>query len=480
MDVLIPLLIIGVLIFLNGLFVAAEFGLIAAPPTRIAQKAEDGLRSARRVLSILRSTDAQNRYLATAQIGITVVSLGLGMYGEHILAEWLLAPLEHYTHLAEPLAHTIATVLAIAIMTYLHVVLGEMVAKSLALHYSEATALRLSLPMRLLERLFTPVIFVLNGLGNWVTRAIGVPPAESHARLLSPEELEYIVEESFEGGLIESAEQLFIENILDLKERTVGQAMTPRTRIVGIALDEGEEEVLHRVCDARYSRYPIYEKSLDQIIGVLHIKDLARHRLKPEATFDLREFARRRPVPFVPDSVRLDEMLARFRQERIPLAVVVDEFGGTAGIITLEDLVEEVVGEIHDEYDDEEEAPFEQIDERTLRVQGSLLLDELNQHYDIEIDHPEVNTVGGLLMTVLGRIPEPGDTIEEDGVLFTVEEVENMAVQMVQVTLPESVISEPDALPLARHEDARTALAENIIEQMGEERTEHSQEPKES
>ncbi len=464
MDILIPLAIISTLIILNGIFVAAEFGLIAAPPTRIAQKAAAGSADARRLLSILRSTDAQNRYLATAQIGITVVSLGLGMYGEHIFAEWLLEPLAHYTTLAEPLAHTIATVLAIAIMTYLHVVLGEMVAKSLALHYAEATALRLSLLMSLLQRLLTPAIFVLNGLGNMVTRLLGVPPAESHARLLSPEELEYIVEESFEGGLIESAEQLFIENIFDLKERSVGQTMTPRTRIVGIAVDEKEEDVLFKVCDARYSRYPIYEKSLDQIIGVLHIKDLARHRVNPDAIFDLRELASRRPVPYVPDTVTLDEMLVRFRQERIPLAVVVDEFGGTAGIITLEDLVEEVVGEIHDEYDDEEHAPFAQLDERTLRVQGSLLLDELNQHFDMEIDHPEVNTVGGLIMTVLGRIPEPGDIVEEDGVIFTVEEVKGMAVQTVRVTLPESVIVQPESLPLASQE-GDSALKQLVAEE---------------
>ncbi|MCB0116515.1 MAG: DUF21 domain-containing protein, partial [Caldilineaceae bacterium] len=216
MEVLIPVSIIAVLIVLNGIFVAAEFGLIAAPPTRIAQRAETGSTDARRVLGILRSPLLQNRYLATAQIGITVVSLGLGMYGEHTIAEWIYEPLSHYTSFAEPLAHTIATVLAVATLTYLHVVLGEMVAKSLALHYAEATALRVSLPMRGLEMALFPAIYVLNSLGNLVTRLIGVRPPESHSRLLSPEELEYIIDESYEGGLIEQAEQLFIENIFDL------------------------------------------------------------------------------------------------------------------------------------------------------------------------------------------------------------------------------------------------------------------------
>ncbi|MBX2997615.1 MAG: HlyC/CorC family transporter [Caldilineaceae bacterium] len=464
MEVFIPLGIISVLILLNGLFVAAEFSLIAAPPTRITQRAEAGSADARRVLSILRHPPAQNRYLATAQIGITVVSLGLGMYGEHAIAEWLLDPLEHYTTLAAPLAHTIATVVSVAILTYLHVVLGEMVAKSLALSHAETMALAVSLPMRILEWLLSPVIFVLNGLGNMITRLMGVPPAESHARLLSPQELEFIVEESYAGGLIEPAEQLFIENIFDLKERTVGQVMTPRTRIVGIAVDEDEATALDLVCETRHSRYPIYERSLDQIIGVLHVKDLARYRLKPDTPFDLHEFARLRPVPYVPDTVTIDAMLVRFRQERISLAIVVDEFGGTAGLLTLEDLVEEVVGEIQDEFD-EETAPFEQLDTHTLRVQGSLLLDELNQHFDLDIDHPEVNTVGGLIMTELGRIPEAGDAVEVEGILFSVEEVEGMAVQTAQVKLPDSVVV-PSPTPLVAPEDARTDLAEDIVDQI--------------
>jgi len=443
MDVVIPVSIIAILIILNGIFVAAEFSLIAAPPTRLAQSAAAGSRLAAQVLAVLKDTDRQNRYLATAQIGITVVSLGLGMYGEHILADWLFVPLQQSTTLAEPIAHTIATVLAVALLTYLHVVLGEMVAKSLALEFPEATALRLILPMTLMQRIFSPVISLLNGLGNSVTRLLGVVPAEQFSRLFSPAELEIIVEESYEGGLIEPSQQLFIENIFDLKERVVGQVMTPRTRVVGIAADQSEDEVLQLVCDAHHSRYPIYDESLDQIIGMLHIKDLARHRVQKEEEFDLRLFAQRRPVPFVPDTIPLDRMLARFRRERISLAVVVDEFGGTAGIVTLEDLVEEVVGEIQDEFD-VEDLPIERIDERRLRVQGALLLDELNQHFDLNLEYPEVDTVGGLIMSRLGQIPAPGDQIVVDGILFVVEKVEGRAVQNVCITLPEPPLAESD------------------------------------
>jgi magnesium and cobalt transporter len=197
---------------------------------------------------------------------------------------------------------------------------------------------------------------------------------------------------------------------------------------------------------------------------VLHVKDLARYRLKPDGHFDLREFALLRPVPYVPDTVTLDAMLARFRQERISLAIVVDEFGGTAGLLTLEDLVEEVVGEIQDEFD-EETAPFEQLDTHTLRVQGSLLLDELNQHFDLDLVHPEVNTVGGLIMTELGRIPEAGDQVEVGGILFSVEAVDGMAVQTAQIQLPESVVI-PPPISISAEEDARTDLAEDIVDQI--------------
>ncbi|MBI3957770.1 MAG: HlyC/CorC family transporter [Chloroflexi bacterium] len=443
MDVVIPVTVITILILLNGIFVAAEFALIAAPPTRLAQESAAGSRLAAQVLAVLRDTDRQNRYLATAQIGITIVSLGLGMYGEHILADWLLIPLQHYTILAKPIAHTIASVLAVAALTYLHVVLGEMVAKSLALQFAEATALRLILPMTLMQRILSPVISLLNGLGNAATRLLGVPPAERVNRLFSPDELEIIVEESYAGGLIEPSQQLFIENIFDLKERSVGQVMTPRTRVVGISVDQSEEDVLQIVCETLHSRYPIYDSSLEQIIGMLHIKDLARYRVHREDDFDLRRFAQRRPVPFVPDTVPLDRMLARFRRERISLAVVVDEFGGTAGIVTLEDLVEEVVGEIQDEFDTEE-IPFERIDERRMRVQGALLLDELNQHFDLKLQDAEVDTVGGLIMSRLGQMPVPGDQVTVDGILFVVESLEGRAVQNVCITLPEPAVDEAE------------------------------------
>ena len=434
-EYLLPLAIISLLILLNGLFVAAEFSIVAVPKTRLVQAAERGSQPARHVLRILSKPDSQNRYLATAQIGITVASLGLGMYGEHTIADWLLQPLSRLGALSEPLAHTLATLLAIGLLTYMHVVLGEMVPKSLAIHYSESTVLRLDGTMRFISKLFAPVILFLNGIGNLVVRAMGIPAAGAQARLFSPAELEYLVDESAEVGLMEPGEQLFIENIFDLRARTVGRIMSPRNHIVGLPITATEEETLAFVCEERHSRYPVYENDLDEIVGMLHVKTLSRQQAnRDRQPFDLRQLVR--PVAYVPDSLPLDQMLIRFRRERRQLVIVVDEYGGTAGLITLEDVVEEVVGEILDEFD-QEIAPLERLSVILSRVRGDLLIDELNQLLDLEIEHPEVDTIGGLVMSELGRMAQPGDSATIAGVTLEVETVEGLAVQTVLVHLPE-------------------------------------------
>jgi CBS domain containing-hemolysin-like protein len=432
-EYLVPILIIAFLILLNGLFVAAEFAIVAAPRRRLSQAAERGSRSARNVLSILADPTQQNRYLATAQIGITIASLGLGMYGEHTVAAWLYGPLSRITPLAGPLAHTAATILAIGILTYLHVVLGEMVPKSLAIQYAESSVLRIDAPMRVMRKIFSPVVLVLNGIGNAVVRLMGIPPVNAQARLFSADELEYLMEESAGIGLMEPAEQLFIENIFDLRERTVGQVMTRRKQVVALPITAGEQETVRFVCQERHSRYPVYDQGLDDIVGVLHVKTLARQQAnRDHQPFDLRQLAR--PVAYVPESLLLDQMLTRFRRDRRQLAVVVDEYGGTAGLVTLEDLVEEVVGEILDEFD-QEIAPLERLERDLVRVRGDLLVDELNQLCDLELAHPEADTVGGLMMTSLGRLAEQGDSVAIGGVMFEVETVEGLAVQTVLVRL---------------------------------------------
>lgn len=449
MEYLLPVLIIAALIFFNGLFVAVEFAVVASSRARMSQLAGEGSASAEKVMRILTDPTGQTRFIIMAQLGITLSSLGLGMYGEHTIAEWILSALEHYGVerglISVAAAHSAALVLAIGVMTYLHVVLGEVMPKSLALQAPETTALRVIVPFWLIERLFSPAIFVLNKIARAITRACGVPDRSEHDHMVSPQELEMIVEESSEEGLIAPSEQLYIENILDMRERTVGQVMTPRTRIEGISIDENQQAILQFVCSSVHSRYPIYDGDFDQIRGFLHVKDLARHLQTghEEGPLDLSAMAQARPVMVVPETLSLDQMLGRFRAENGALAVVIDEFGGTAGIVTFEDLLEEVVGEIQDEFD-AERAPFESVSERRLRVDGSLLLDELNQHFDIDYTEEEVDTVGGLIMAHLGRIPVVGDVVELNGIRYIVEQVASRAVDSALVELPEDE-SDPEA-----------------------------------
>ncbi len=440
-EILLPLLLILFLIIVNGIFVAAEFGIAATPRARIAQMAESGSIGAQRVLHILRQPKLLNRYISTAQIGITIASLGLGMYGEHVVAEWLVGPLEVYGGIGVAAAHTLATILSVAFLTYLHVVVGEMVPKSLALQSPSRAAVALTGVMQVAERIFLPLTIFLNTIGDAILRLFGLK-ADSSARLISSAELEYIVEESREGGLLDSVEQIYLENVIDFSERTVFQVMTPRTRMAAIEIMATLDVVMAVVREHQHSRYPVYQEDRDHIVGILHLKDLARWlhdnlatvREKPTGSIFILEQLMR-PAFFIPESLALEQMLDHFRQQHIQIAIAVDEFGGTAGLITLEDLAEEIIGEIQDE-SDSEIPPFAEIDSLTLRVRGDLLLDELNQHYELKLDHDDAETVGGLIMDALGHMAEPGESVDYAGLRFEVESMAGLAVETALLYLP--------------------------------------------
>jgi CBS domain containing-hemolysin-like protein len=440
--ILLPLGIIAFLILVNGVFVAAEFAVAGATHTRMTQMAETGSIGAQRVLTILRSPRLINRYLSTAQVGITLASLGLGMYGEETFAEWIYAALVYAgldqaavaTLIANSAAiHTVASVGAVIGLTYLHVVLGEMAPKSLALQGADATAVQLSGFMALMDQLFRPLTSLLTWSGEGLLRLAGMPPADASQHMVSSVELAYIVEESTEGGLLEPEEQVYLENVLDFHERTIGQVMTPRTRMQAVPSAATLDEVLALISEHHYSRYPVYTGDRDHIVGVLHVKDLARQLSEDGNDFGLATLMR--PAVFAPETLALEQMLQRFRHEHIQVAIVVDEFGGTAGLVTLEDLVEELIGEIQDE-SDQEIAPFEEIAPNTLRVRGDLLLDELKQHYELDLEYDQADTVGGLIMALLGHVAQPGAQVTYMNVVFEVESVEGLAVNTAILHLP--------------------------------------------
>lgn len=431
-----PVFIITFLILLNGVFVAAEFAIVAVPRTRIKRMAEAGSTIAAKVLVILNDPERRNRFITTAQVGITIASLGLGMYGEDVLAGWFVELLGGLGWLTEPLAHTLAIIIAVGMLTYMHVVIGEMIPKSMALQSSIKTISALAVPITIIEKIFSPIVWILNKASFAIMDMMGYDISNQQSRLFTPAELEYVVAQSSMEGELDEADRLFVENIFDMRDRTAEQVMTPRNRVVAISDRSDLSKILAVVCDTVKTRYPVYDKDIDQIVGILHIKDLIRFKSKNgKKKLDLQKMIR--PTIFIAESLSLLATLQRFRLESIQMAVVVDEFGGTAGIVTLEDLIEEVVGEIQDEFD-VEIAPIEEVSAGLIKVRGDVILDELNQHYDLGFEHEEAKTIGGLVMAELGKIPEGGEELEYAGVKIKVTEIGEHSVKRVELTLPQS------------------------------------------
>ncbi len=433
MTILIPLLIILVMVGLNGVFVAAEFAILGVRASRIEQLAQSGSRAAVQVRETISDNQNTNRYFATAQLGITVASLGLGMYGEPVVAGFIEGPLHDWFNLEGAAIHTVSFILSLSLITYLHVVLGEMVPKSLALQRPEGLVLVLAWPMALLERLFAWPISLLNDIGFLVLRVMGVPDPDEESRLHTSEELELIVAESYATGLVNPREQELVKNIFDFGERRVGQVMTPRTQIDAISLDIGESELLARIDASPRNRLPVYEDSIDNVVGVLHLKDLVRQQISAEA-FEMKALLRE--VPIVPETLKVDELLADLRRRRLHLAIVIDEHGGTLGLVTLEDLVEEVVGEVRDEFDVDEEPPLMLVGPGHLEAEGTVLLEQIEDYLPLPAAAHNVQTIGGLVLAEVGLPPEVGDEARFGDVTIRVEAVDGMAIRRVSLFFP--------------------------------------------
>jgi CBS domain containing-hemolysin-like protein len=435
----VPTIVILALVVVNGFFVAAEFALIGVRPTQLGELLEAGDRRAAGMLSVLESPDRQNRYIATAQLGISLASLGLGMYGEAQISHFVEPYLAHFLGV-EPhaaLVHTVGYLIALSLLTYLHLVLGEVVPKTLALDKPTRAALIMAGPMYAIELIFAIPVAMLNAIGRLLLRILRIAPVESHARLHSPQELEMIVSESAEGGQLNEDEGDFIRNIFTFSERQAHQVMTPRRKIQAIPLDIRLPELVKLVSNSRYSRFPVYEGDLDHIIGILHLKDLVRQQMKSKGKFDLRLLLHK--VPVIPEHYPVESLLNVFKQLRLHMAIVLDEFGGTAGIVTLEDLVEEIVGEVRDEFDRKESDPLVELAPGSLEVSGQYLLEDLDEYVDLgkEETLPDVETVGGVIITKLGRPPQVGDAVFCRGdIKFTVLSVDGLAVFRARVDFP--------------------------------------------
>ena len=426
-EILIPIGISLLLVLANGLFVAAEFAIVCAPRAKIEHKAAQGSRLARRVAYILENPRRQDRYIATTQIGISLASLGLGMYGEHQLASWLAPRLEHYNVDRWLAAHTIATVVSLAALTYLHIVIGEMVPKALALQRAERTALLVSPFILGLERAIFPFVVGLNGIGNAVLRLIGVRRQEVEAeRYHSSAELEFIIKESQEGGQLRGESGRILRELFEFGDLTAGEVMVPRVLVSGIPVGSEPDELRAIVRSSPHTRYPVYAGDPDNIVGSLHIKDILRHLIanRPIAASDAR------PLPYVAGPSYLDEVLGAMRRDQSQMAVVMDQHGGTAGVITMEDMFEEVIGEIEE---GRGRSAIRRDAQGNLHVRGTVRLSEVGEALGCAIERPRVTTVSGLVLAELNRPAVVGDVVTYGGARFEVEAVRLRGVEQAMV-----------------------------------------------
>jgi CBS domain containing-hemolysin-like protein len=426
-------LIVTVLILLNGLYVAAEFAVISLPKIRLEQEAAGGDVGAERYLGIISNSLQQDRFIAIAQMGITLASLGLGMYGEHALAGLIAPYLQSWGGVGVVAAHSAATVISLLFLTFWHIVAGEMVPKSLALLYPVQTAKALWWPMRVSGVVLAPLGWVLNGLGNMMLRLLGLPVSHDLALVYSPDELRMVFEESRNEGLLPPEQHQMLENVIDFGERPLRLIMVPRTQIVGLPVSATVADAVALLEAEEYSRYPLYQDDLDNIVSFVHVKDVFAALTDGGSGRAVSEIAH--PIIYLPETLRLDEAMDRLRESSAHMAVVVESRGGTGGIVTMEDLIEELFGEIRDEYDQADPPEVEAL-EQGVRVQGQMSLLDLEEALDTAFDRDDdrIETVAGLLLDALGRIPEPGDVVEKEGFRFQIETVENMTVGTTLIT----------------------------------------------
>lgn len=400
------LLLTFFLVLLNGFFVAAEFAIVKVRFSKIELLANEGNRQAKLARQMIQHLDA---YLSATQLGITLASLGLGWIGESVVSQIIINLMNAMGFDPNPeLAHNIALPIAFILITILHIVFGELAPKSLAIQRSEGTTLAVAYPLNVFYFIFKPIIWLLNGFANFILKLMGISPASEH-EVHSPEELRYLIEQGNESGNMKKLNYDIIKNAFDFSGRTVKQIMIPRIRFTALNIEETGDEQLEKLIDDGFSRIPVYKDSIDNIIGILYIKDLL-NEMRKQVPIDIQSLMK--PATVVPESKKIADLLHDFQEKHIHMAIVLNEYGGTEGLLTMEDILEELVGEIQDEYD--QELPFlEETAEGTFKILASASILDINEKLGIQL--PESNdyeSLGGLIIYKLGRIPNIEEKIK--------------------------------------------------------------------
>jgi CBS domain containing-hemolysin-like protein len=449
------LLLVLVLIVITAFFVAVEFALVSVRRTRIEQLASEGNSSA---IQVKRALDQLNTYLAAAQVGITMATIGLGTLGEPVVAQMFVPLFEaafgHDTPGAFITAHGVSFVIALLIVTIVELILGETVPKIAAIQRAEAASLILIRPINFFMLIFRPFVWLINTLSNAVLRLLGLPTDSAHGNVYTVEELEMIVTSSRKAGVLDKEEEVILRRVFDFGDITARQVMRPRTELAAIAVDSSLAEVMQQVIEYKHSRFPVYEGSLDHIVGVLHTQDLfavlAQDILQSSDAlsggpghihgegFDVRTIMRAPKV--VPETMDVADLLPQMQQSGVQMVVVIDEYGGTAGIVTLEDIIEEIVGEVRDEFEPESATPGIITTPEGTLIDGLVAIDDVNDTLAMGIES-EADTIGGYVFEVLGRKPELGDEIRRNGYVLRVEKLDGLRIAQVRV-LPHKVAAE--------------------------------------
>lgn len=433
------LFLTALLVLLNGFFTAAEFALVRVRGSQIELKVKTGSRVAKITRSIMNNLDG---YLAATQLGITIASLGLGVIGEGVFTDVMLAGFKAVgVIITSSFVITLSRVLAFLVITILSIVFGELAPKNIAIQRSVRTALAVSTPLRLFFVVFKPIIWMLNEFAGFILKMLGIKQYEGEAHH-SSEELQLLLDQGKETGALDSSEHELIQNVFEFNERVVKNIMVPRTKIYGIDINADKEELLDMIINEGYSRMPVYDDTIDKIVGIVHAKDvlplLVRHH-----DIVLKDIIRK-PY-FIPETKKINDLMAELQQKRIQIAIVLDEFGGTAGMVTLEDIVEELVGEIQDEYD-EERPIVEVVNSREFIVNALASIYDVNTHLPHDLpEDGDYDTVSGWLGDIFGKIPDVGEQKESNGYNITVLKKSDQNIESVKLEL---LINEEDAVDL--------------------------------